>query len=250
MKVAVFGAAGWLGRALLANLAGRHDLCAFDLGPKAWEAWRETDGDWEGGKRIYGDIVDYETVDRTLEGMDAVVHMILYDPGQALVVDDDKPFLIYLKGLWNVLEVARQRGMRRVVHLGSCQTIHPDGKFFSSEVRRPDASLYAVCKRLQEEMCRQFHDAYGLSTIVLRPDNIVDTRLGLGRQREELGKLAIGWVCRHDLAQACRLALETEEVDFDVLHTVGPPEAEKHCNVGRTREILRLEFNGDYDRYR
>lgn len=58
-----------------------------------------------------------------------------------------------------------------------------------------------------------------------------------------------GWVCRHDLAQACRLALETDKVDFDVLHVVGTPGAYKTCNVGRTKEILGLEFKGDLEQY-
>ena len=34
MKTVVFGAAGWLGRAVLQNLAGKHDIRAFDYGPK------------------------------------------------------------------------------------------------------------------------------------------------------------------------------------------------------------------------
>lgn len=253
MKVAVFGAAGWLGRAFLSNVSGQHEIRACDLGPQAWEAWTEVDGEWNEGEKVYGDIAKYEVVDQALDGVDAVLHMILYSAGgagQTGGVDDDKPWLIYLKGLWNVLEAARQRGIKRIVHLGSCQTIHPDGIFFSADVRRPDASQYAVCKRLQEEMCRQFYDAYGLSTIVLRPDYIVDTRIDLGRGREELGKLSTSWVCRHDLAEACRLALETDAVDFDVFHVVGPPEAEAHCNVGHMREVLGLQFKGNYDKYR
>jgi hypothetical protein len=65
--------------------------------------------------------------------------------------------------------------------VGSCETVHPRGLFFTSEVRRPGGGLYALTKRLQEEMCRSFHDAYGMRIIVLRPDYIVDSRLGLGR---------------------------------------------------------------------
>jgi nucleoside-diphosphate-sugar epimerase len=251
MKVAVFGAAGWLGRAFLANVAGRHEIRACDIGPEAWDAWKNIDGEWTEGEKAYGDIISYEVVNQALEGVDGVVHMILYHSDQISVEDAaaDKFLLVYLRGLWNVLEGAQQRGIKRVVHIGSCQTIHKDGTFFSSEVRRPDASLYAVCKRLQEEMCRQFYEAYGLSTIVLRPDYIVDTRIGLGRQREKLESVGTGWVCRHDLAEACRLALETETVAHDVLHVVGAPGAEKHCNVDRTREVLGLEFKGDYEKY-
>lgn len=256
MKTVVFGAAGWLGRAVLANLEGRHTVRAFDYGPQAWEAWKDVDGTWE-GEKIHGDIVDFKIVDRALEGAEVVVHTAVLGGSHqgAYGPDDQLPFLVNLKGLWNVLEAARQRGIRRVVHIGSCPTVHPKGVFFSAEVRRPDASLYAVTKRLQEEMCRQFHDGYGLSIIVLRPDYIIDSRLGMGWgwSREKLGaggrRRSNGWICRHDLAEACRLGLETGAVDFDIFHVVGTPEAEKTCNVARSREVLGLVYKGDLEQY-
>ena len=256
MKVTVFGAAGWLGRAVLANLEGRHEVRSFDFAREAWEAWSDVDGKWQGGDIISGDIADFAAVNQSLAGVDGVIHTAVYhsgDPG-AYGVDDDKPFLVNVKGLWNVLESSRQRGIQRVVHVGSCQTVHPDSVFFSSEVRRPDGALYAVTKRLQEEMCRQYHDAFGMRIVVLRPDYIVDSRLGIGRHREKLGpegtRCRNGWVCRHDLAEACRLALESDTVGFDVLHVVGTPEAAQTCNVARCREVLGLEFRGDLEQYR
>ena len=247
MKTVVFGAAGWLGRAVLQNLAGKHDIRAFDYGPQAWEAWRDLDGAWNGGQVLHGDIVDYHAVERAVSGVDCVIHMAVYSGGDP---DDDKPFLVNLKGLWNVLQVAQEQGVRKVVHIGSCQTVHPEGTFFSSEVRRPDGSLYAVGKRLQEEMCRQFHEAFGLPIVVLRPDYIVDSRLGIGRHREPLQNIRNGLVCRHDLAEACRRALEKDEVKFDVLHIVGMPEADATCNAARGREVLGLEYKGNLDQYR
>lgn len=252
MKVVVFGAAGWAGRALLSNLDGRHQIRAFDRDQKAWEAWQVENGDWGGGEIVYGDIVDFTTVHNATEGMDAIVHLAVYFGSYDN--NDQLPFLINLKGLWNVLESARQREIQRVVHIGSCQTVHPDGVFFSANVRRPDGSLYAVCKRLQEEMCRQFYDAFGLRTIVLRPDYIVDSRLGIGRQKEKLGpegtRARNGWVCRHDLAEACRLGLESETIDFDIFHIVGTPEADETCNVARSRDVLGLKYSADLEQYR
>ena len=41
--------------------------------------------------------------------------------------------------------------------------------------------------------------------------------MGLGRQGEKLEKIHNGFVCRHDLAEACRLALEHPSLLFDVL---------------------------------
>lgn len=255
MNIAVLGAAGWLGRAVLANLEGRHGVRAFDGAEEYWRAWEDVDGVWEGEKAT-GDIADFSTVDAVLEGMDAVIHTAVYStrtPG-GYGVDDVQPFLVNLKGLWNVLEAARQRGLRRVVHVGSCQTVHPQGHYFDAGTRRPDGSPYAVSKRLQEEMCRQFHEAYGLSVVVLRPDYIVDSRLGIGRGREKLGpggsRRRNGWVCRHDLATACRRAAEVEGIGFEALHVVGTPEAANSCNVGRTRRLLGLEFKGDLEQYR
>ena len=249
-SIAVFGAAGWVGRAILANLEGKYQVRAVDYGPESWAAYEDVDGLWE-GDIVHGDIADYDHVTAAIDGMDAVIHAAVlgggvrggYQPG------DDAPWLVNLKGLWNVLEVAQQRQIRRVVHIGSCQVEHPDGVFFSADVRRPDGSPYAVTKRLQEEMCRQFHDAFGLSIVVLRPCSIVDSRLGIGKNRAPLGEQGTGAVCRHDLAEACRLAVEAEGIGLEILHTAGLPEADAHCNTARGRDVLGLEYRGDLRRF-
>ncbi|MEW6753951.1 MAG: NAD(P)-dependent oxidoreductase [Candidatus Latescibacterota bacterium] len=253
MKIVVFGSAGWLGRAILTRAAGRAVVRAFDRGPEAWEEWRDLDGEWTGGEVVHGEISDFATVAGAVAGMDAVIHTAVFYPRTA-VETDPRPFLINLKGLWNVLEAARRAGIRRVVHVGSCMTVHPRGLFFDAETRSIEGDLYGICKRLQEEMCRQFHDAHGMETVVLRPDYIVDSRLGIGRHREPLGAggspWRLGWVCRHDLAEACLLAVERPGLGHQVLHIVGTPGAEEHCNVGRARQLLGLEFRGDLERFR
>ena len=240
----------------MTNLTGKHHIRAFDYNTAAWKKWNDVDGAWIGDEVVSGDIVDFHAVDRAVAGMGAIVHTAVSPSGEPSTysVDDDAPFLVNLKGLWNVLEAARRHCVRRVVHVGSCQTMHPEGVFFGSDVRRPDGSLYAVTKRLQEEMCRQYYEAFGLRIIVLRADYIVDSRLGMDARREKLGSPGIpyrsGWVCRHDLAEACRLAVESSDLDFDVLHIVGTPEADATCNARRARELLGLEYRGALEQYR
>ncbi len=242
MKIVVFGAAGWLGRAILTNLSAGHEVTAFDRGQDAWISGNKREGEWTAGRIVEGDVADYGDVDEVVRGMDAVVHAAVHANDYG--VDSEAPFLVNLKGLWNVLESAQQNDIARVVHIGSCQVEHPDGVFFNADVRRPDGSLYAVTKRLQEEMCRQFHDAFGLSQVVLRPCSIIDSRLGSGKDGPpfEPGTWEMGWVCRHDIAEACRLAIEKEGIDFDILHVVGSPDADQHCNVARAREVLGMSF--------
>lgn len=243
MKVAVIGAAGWVGRAVLSHFENRYEIRAFDYDPSAWEKYRRFDGDWE-GEKIYGDITDFHTVDRLLAGMDGVVNLAAYFGSESIPIEEDENhFRIHLKGLWNVLEAARRHGLRRVVHMGSCVVQHPDGVFFSSDVRSREGSVYGITKRLQEEMCRQYHDAYGTRIIIFRPCSIGDSCLGISRDGDP-ARGGISWVCRHDLAEACRLALENRTVDFDIFHTASHPEADKHCNTARSRDILGLEYRG------
>ena len=64
MKVAVLGAAGWVGRAVLSNLEGKHEICAFDYGPKAWDHASKVDGEWSDGEVVHGDISDFSTVEK------------------------------------------------------------------------------------------------------------------------------------------------------------------------------------------
>ena len=97
-------------------------------------------------------------------------------------------------------------------------------------------------------MCRAFHDAHGTRILVLRPDYIVDSDLGIGRFRELLPGphcARDGWVCRHDLADAAVRALELADdtVGFDCLHTVAVghpdrPAPDTTCNVVHTRQLL------------
>lgn len=244
MNVAVMGAAGWVGRAVLQSFAGRHRVKAFDHDPAAWEVYRRFDGDWE-GEKLYGDIADFGAVDRALEGMDGVVNLTAYFGYQDPPEDNVKPFLVNVKGMWNVLESARRHGLRRVVQMGSCVVQHPDGLFLSSDVRSKEGDLYGITKRLQEEVCRQYHDAHGLRIIVFRPCSIGDSRLGIYRDGS-LARGGLGWVCRHDLAEACHLALENASIGFDIMHTASHPDADKYCNVARSRELLGLEYRGHF----
>ena len=63
MNVVVFGAEGWTGRAVLANLEGRHGVRAAVYSPASWEQWNDIDGTWQGDDVRYGDIADFDVVE-------------------------------------------------------------------------------------------------------------------------------------------------------------------------------------------
>jgi len=59
MKAVVFGAAGWLGRAVLASFAGRHQVRAFDFGPEADETCNVARSRQGLGLEYRGDLEQY-----------------------------------------------------------------------------------------------------------------------------------------------------------------------------------------------
>jgi len=285
-KVLVFGAAGQVGRAVVRNLraAPNTSVIAFERNPESWRSWEQTDGPLHTDvKTTYGDISKFDVVEAAVAGCTHIVHTAVYFPPSVNTVmpdyaldgrppdhdagsrdeDDVAIWTVNLKGMWNVLEAARRHNVQKVVHIGSCHVAHPgstsspDGEFYNADIRRPDGSIYAVSKRLQEEMCRRYYEAFGSKIIVLRPDYIVDGELGIGRFGEQLpGDVCPddGWVCRHDLAEAARLSLMGGP-DFDVLHTVtdtaaGKPDAARTCNVERTREVLGWNPTTDLSQFR
>ena len=293
-RCCVFGAAGWTGRAVVAELLGTGTaVTAFDIGAQAWDGWAAVDGPPPPGAELrYGDIADYNTVRDAIRGCDSVVHTTVATTGDAPTssrnlyqasAEEDATWLVNMKGLFNVLQASQlEESIKQVIHIGSCHSVWPgsiatgEGKgerFMDAATRRPDGGLYATQKRLQEEMCRQFHDAHALPVAVFRPDYIVDSRLGIGRHREDLHVKAAGgdsgggggeasssglpeqqqqqqarlldpsWVCRHDIAKACRLAIE-KEIGFEILHVVDSSQGQAEmCNVGRTERLLGMTFS-------
>ena len=113
MKILVMGAAGWTGRAVLANLEGRHTIRAFDRSSDAWNKWEDIDGKWE-GERISGEISDFDTVHAATDQMDGIIHLAAYFGNQD---NDSQPWLVNLKGLFNVLQSAQRRGIRHTEQL-------------------------------------------------------------------------------------------------------------------------------------
>jgi nucleoside-diphosphate-sugar epimerase len=178
MKVLLCGAAGFTGRAVLEELlAAGHTVRAWDLKPESWVPGIDDESVLTNPRceRVFGSIADFDLVEKHIAGCTAVVHTTILFQGEGNGAPGEfssdqnhaeLPWIVNLKGLWNTLECAHLAGCRRVVHVGSCQhewpgVPHLKGKeapgsiMLNGDVRRPDASQYAVHKRLQEEMCRQ-----------------------------------------------------------------------------------------------
>jgi len=163
MKILVTGGCGSIGSHLIAELKEKHELTLFDLAPPQSQDC----------KHIKGDVLKPEEVRKAVVGMDAVIHLV---GGHS----SPDPFLtmnLNAIGTFNVLECMAQEGVPRLLHsssnsvFGAVFSKKPfSPEFFPLDVRarpRPQ-DPYGLAKLAAEQMCRGYHDGYGMRIISIR----------------------------------------------------------------------------------
>ena len=132
---------------------------------------------------ICADIRDGVAIRPAFVGVDVVVHMA------GLIAGEDEALLaININGTYNVLEAARQAGVRRVIFastgsvMGAYGADEPYRSILAGEyVNVPEQwprlqhddpvrpnGIYAASKVAGEALCRSFSESYGISVICLR----------------------------------------------------------------------------------
>jgi nucleoside-diphosphate-sugar epimerase len=115
------------------------------------------------------------------------------------------------------------------------------------------SGMYAITKLLQEELCRNYALAHGLSIACLRiAGGIVCGRTGTYKEGNPLRKEEYneGWICRYDIAEACRLALLATDIAFEIFYIGSTPELFARVNIQRTVERLGWHPAHDFQEYR
>ena len=126
---------------------------------------------------IEGDITDPETVRRSVEGVDFVLHQAAIPSVPRSVADPVGSNVANVDGTLNVLVAARDAGVKRVVYAASSSAYGNIEADYKREDMAPDPrSPYAVAKLAGEGYCRAFYLSYGLETVSLRYFNVFGPR--------------------------------------------------------------------------
>jgi UDP-glucose 4-epimerase len=113
-------------------------------------------------------VTDFATLRPLFEGVDVVFHeacskmtVCLRDPRRDLEVNAE--------GTYNVLEAARQAGVKKLVH-ASTGSVYGEPQYFPSDESHPlnPTSFYGCSKLAGEKYARVFHHLFGLDTALLR----------------------------------------------------------------------------------
>ncbi|HSD81441.1 MAG TPA: NAD(P)-dependent oxidoreductase [Solirubrobacteraceae bacterium] len=250
MRILVTGARGKVGAATVAALldAGHH-VTALDRTPPAYETPAS-------GAVAYleGDLADAGQAFAAVRGQDAVIH--------AAAIPDPlhhAPHVVFANNLmatFNVLEAAVRMGVGRVVHVSS-ETVpgfaFAERPFLASyapvdeehPVRPQDP--YALAKRFGEELCDATADRSDVRCISIRPSWVqwegnVERNLGpvVRGRGEEASPSFWSWIDADDLAEALRLAAESDLPGHEVLYIASPDNA-----TGLPLHDLVRRYHGD-----
>lgn len=250
-KVLVTGAAGLLGRHILADLRGRARVTALDR-RRAEDtiAWH------------VGDVTDAALVAHAAAGQDAVIHAAAVPNISS--GDAETIMRVNVLGTYNVLRAAETAGVRRVVLCSSDSVLGftvREGRmlpplYAPADLDHPlrPTDPYALSKLLGEQAGRSFSDR-GLEVIVLRPVFIAYPEMKRelttrARDPENYrGPMAGGpspagggplWhhIDPRDAARAFRLALEMRDIHFERFYLSAETTLAPEPTLDRLERIL------------
>ncbi len=126
---------------------------------------------------IEGDIRDYETCEKACDGVDYVSNQAAWGSVPRSI---EMPLLyeeINIKGTLNMLEAARQKGVKRFVYASSSSVYGDEPNLPKREGREGNLlSPYALTKGVCELYAKLYTDIYGLETVGFRYFNVFGRR--------------------------------------------------------------------------
>lgn len=175
-RVLVTGGAGFIGSNLADELIRRgakvrivdNFLTGFH------ENLEEIAGDFD---FMEADVADAEAMRKAVEGVEIIFHQAALPSVPRSVDNPLETHNACVNGTFNVLNAARDAGVKRVIYAASSSAYGDQQTLPKVETMRPEPlSPYAAAKLTGEHYCTVFSEVYGLETLALRYFNVFGPR--------------------------------------------------------------------------
>ncbi|QHW32605.1 SDR family NAD(P)-dependent oxidoreductase [Paenibacillus rhizovicinus] len=180
-KILVTGADGFIGSHLTEALVRQgYDVRAFVM-YNSFNSWGWLDqaaADVRGRFEVFaGDIRDPHGVLEAMKGCDAVLHLAALIAIPYSYHSPDTYVDTNIKGTLNVLQAARQLGVRKVVHTSTSE-VYGTARYVPIDEKHPlqGQSPYSASKIGADQMALSFYCSFGLPVGVIRPFNTYGPR--------------------------------------------------------------------------
>lgn len=181
MKVLVTGADGFIGSHLTEALVrAGHDVRAFVL-YNSLNSWGWLDScakDVRGKFEVFaGDIRDPNGVRAAMKGCDRVLHLAALIAIPYSYHSPDTYVDTNVKGTLNVLQAARELGVKRVIHTSTSE-VYGTARFVPITEEHPlqGQSPYSATKIAADQLAFSFFASFGVPVVIARPFNTYGPR--------------------------------------------------------------------------
>lgn len=174
MKYLITGGAGFIGSNIAKELLARGEqvrvLDNFSTGKKENVEGFKNNPNFE---LVEGDLRNLETIKKACEGVDFILHQGALPSVPRSIKDPITVDEVNVLGTLNVLEAAKNSGVKRVV-FASSSSVYGNNPTLPKheEMAISPLSPYALTKYAGERYCQLYHQLYGLETVALRYFNV------------------------------------------------------------------------------
>ncbi len=180
-KIVITGADGFIGSHLVEALVRQGSTVRAFVLYNSFNSWGWLDHcapDVKGQFEVFsGDIRDPRGVKEAMKGCDAVLHLAALIAIPYSYHSPDTYVDTNIKGTLNVLQAARELGVKRIVHTSTSE-VYGTARFVPITEDHPlqGQSPYSATKIAADQLAYSFYASFGLPVVIARPFNTYGPR--------------------------------------------------------------------------